>query len=121
MDMDKSALPRTVDEYIAGFTGDTRKKLEALRAAIRAAAPGAQETISYHMPAYMQGGPLVYFAAFKTHIGLFPTGEGVEAFRAELTGYKTSKGTVQFPLDEPLPLDLVDRMVRHRVGENLKK
>jgi uncharacterized protein YdhG (YjbR/CyaY superfamily) len=98
-----------------------RAKLESLRAAIREEAPGAEERISYGMPAFFLKGVLVYFAAFKKHIGFYPTSEGVAAFADSLGGYKTSKGAVQFPLDGALPLDLVRSVVRHRVRENADK
>ena len=83
--------------------------------------PKAEETISYQMPAFKQNGILVYFAAFKDHIGFFPTGSGVEAFKDKLSSYKTSKGTIQFPLDKPVALDLVEEIVRFPVKENQKK
>jgi uncharacterized protein YdhG (YjbR/CyaY superfamily) len=111
----------TVDDYIAGFPKNTRAKLESLRAAIRSAAPGVEERISYRMPAFALEGNLVYFAAFKDHIGFFPTSSGVEAFRKELAAYATSTGTVRFRLDRPLPLGLVKRIVRFRVEENSRK
>lgn len=110
-----------VDEYIAGFSGRTRELLQELRAAIRAAAPLATEKISYRMPTFFLEGNLVHFAAFKEHIGFYPTPSGVEGFEAELARYKSGKGSVQFPLDEPLPLDLVRRIVGRRVEENLEK
>ena len=111
---------RTVDEYTAWFPEDVRLKLEGLRAAIRSAAPGAEERISYRMPAFFFEGPLVYFGAFKDHVGFFPTSSGVAAFRRELEPYGTSTGTVRFPLDKSLPLGLVKRIVRFRVAENKK-
>lgn len=110
---------KTVDEYIKGFSGDVQDKLKALRAAIREAAPDAEECISYRMPAYRQGGPLVYFAAFKSHIGLYPTASGIEAFRDEFKAYKSGKGSVQFPMDEPLPLELVTRVVKFKLEDNV--
>jgi uncharacterized protein YdhG (YjbR/CyaY superfamily) len=118
--MEKEAS-RTVEDYIQRYPPEVQAKLAALRAAIRAVAPAAQEKISYGMPAYMLNGPLAYFGAFKSHIGFYPTAEGIDAFRAELKGYKSSKGAVQFPMDKPLPLELVARIVKHRAGENLKK
>jgi uncharacterized protein YdhG (YjbR/CyaY superfamily) len=111
----------TIDEYIAAFPEEIRKKLEGLRAAIKASAPDAEEKISYQMPAFAQKGILVYFAAFKNHIGFFPTASGIRAFKDELSGYDCSKGTVRFPLDKPLPLKLVGRIVKYRVAENMKK
>jgi uncharacterized protein YdhG (YjbR/CyaY superfamily) len=111
----------TVDEYISGFPQDVQDKLNAMRAAIKAAAPDAEEKISYRMPAYIQGGPLVYFAAFKNHIGFYPTASGVEAFKDEFKAYKGAKGSVQFPMDEPLPLELVARVVKFRLEDNAGK
>ena len=109
----------TIDEYLAGFSGRTRELLEELRAAIRAAAPEATERISYRMPTFFLEGNLVHFAAFKGHIGFYPTPSGIEGFEAELAKYESGKGSVRFPLDEPLPLDLVRRIVLRRVEENL--
>ena len=116
-----NAVARSIDDYIAGFPDETRKTLEGLRSAIRAAAPGAEEKISYQMPSFDLGGNLVYFAAFKSHIGFYPTSSGIEAFRRELSSYEVSKGTVRFPLDKPLPLKLISRIVKFRVAENLEK
>ncbi len=109
---------KNIDEYIASFPKNIQAILEGLRQAIREAAPEAEETISYQMPAFKQNGILVYFAAFKNHIGFFPTASGVEAFKPKLSAYKTSKGTIQFPLDKPMPLDLVKEIVRFRVKQN---
>ena len=117
----KKAGPNSIDEYIASFPEETQKILQELRAAIKAAAPGAQEKISYQMPAFAQKGILVYFAAWKNHIGFYPTSSGTQAFKQELSVYKSSKGSVKFPLDKPLPLDLISNIVRFRVAENLKK
>ena len=108
----------SVDEYIAAFPEDIQALLEAVRATIRAAAPDAEERISYQMPAFALEGNLVYFAALKHHIGFYPTSSGIAAFERELSRYKSSKGAVQFPLDEPLPLELISRIVRFRVAEN---
>ena len=111
----------SIDEYIATCPKEIQKTLQELRATIKAAAPGAEEKISYQMPAFALKGNLVYFAAFKNHIGFFPTGSGVQAFKDELSQYKGSKGTVRFPLDQPLPLELISKIVKFRVAENLKK
>ena len=108
-----------VDAYIRQFPPAVRLKLAAVRRTIRRAAPGAEELISYRLPAYRLDGMLVYFAAFKRHIGFYPTSSGIRAFKAELAGYKGGKGSVQFPLDRPLPLGLIARIVRFRVRENL--
>jgi uncharacterized protein YdhG (YjbR/CyaY superfamily) len=112
---------KTIDEYIESFPKDIQAILSDLRQAIRGAAPQAEEAISYQMPAFKQNGILVYFAAFKTHIGFFPTASGVEAFKEKLSDYETSKGTIRFPIDKPLPLELVKEIVRFRVKENLDK
>jgi uncharacterized protein YdhG (YjbR/CyaY superfamily) len=109
------------DEYIALFPPETQQLLQEVRAAIRSAAPDAQEKISYQMPAFYQKGILVYFAAWKTHIGLYPASSGVERFREELDGYEYTKGTIKFPIDKPLPVDLIKRIVRFRVEENDRK
>lgn len=112
---------KSIDEYIATFPKDVQDKLESLRKAIRESAPEAEEAISYMMPAFKLNGPLVYFAAHKRHIGFYPTASGISAFKDELSRYKQSKGAVQFPLDEPVPLGLVRKMVRFRVKENTAK
>jgi len=110
----------SIDGYISGFPEDVQRKLQELRAAIKAAAPGAAEKISYQIPAFTFNGNLVYFAAYKKHIGFYPTSSGVRAFKRELSAYEVSKGTVRFPLDKPLPLKLIGRIVKFRVAENLK-
>lgn len=115
--MDNPA-PQNIDEYIAAFQEPTRSMLAQLRQAIREAAPQAGEKISYRIPTFTFHGNLVHFAGYVHHIGLYPSSSGIEAFKAELSAYKTSKGTVQFPLDEPLPLDLVRRIVAYRLEEN---
>ena len=112
---------KTIDEYIASFPTNIQAKLCELRKAIWEAAPQVEETISYQMPAFKQNGILVYFAAFKNHIGFFPTASGVFAFKEKLAGYETSKGTIRFPMDQPLPLDLVKEIVQFKVKENLAK
>jgi len=111
----------SIDEYISSFPKEVQKILTQVRATIRKAAPSAEETISYSMPAFKQNGNLVYFAAFKNHIGFFPTSSAIAAFKKELAGYKWAKGSVQFPFDEPLPLGLITKMVKFRVKENAKK
>ncbi|OGO11597.1 MAG: hypothetical protein A2Y53_07090 [Chloroflexi bacterium RBG_16_47_49] len=111
----------SIDEYIATFPEEIQKKLEDLRATIKAAAPEAQEKISYQMPTFYLQGNLVHFAAYKNHIGFYPAPRGIEAFKNELAAYDGSKGTVKFPLDKPLPLDLVSKIVKYRVTDNLKK
>lgn len=112
----------TVDEYIAGFPPEVKGKLQDLREAIMKAAPKAEEVISYNMPAYKFNGILVYFAAHKKHIGFYPgSGAITGIFKDSLSGYKTSKGTVQFPLDNPLPLPLIKKIVKFRIQENLER
>ena len=111
----------TIDEYIALFPPDIGKKLEQMRATIKAAAPAAQEKISYQMPTFFLHGNLVHFAAHTSHIGFYPAPSGIEAFKNELAAYRNSKGAVQFPLDQPLPLDLVAEIVKFRAAENIKK
>jgi uncharacterized protein YdhG (YjbR/CyaY superfamily) len=112
---------KTIDEYISAFPEDTRELLERIRQAIKESAPAAEEAIGYGMPSFKLNGNLVYFAAFKDHIGFFPTASGIEAFRKEMSAYSTSKGTVRFPLDKPLPLGLIRKIVKYRVKENLEK
>ena len=111
----------TIDEYISRYPADVQERLQALRATIRAAAPEAEECISYGMPAFRLHGNLVYFGAAKRHIGFYPTPNGLEAFQEELAPYAASRGTAQFPYDQPLPLELVDKIVRYRVAENMSK
>jgi len=119
--MNSNPPPESVDAYIQSFPADVQSKLQALRSAIKALAPDALETISYRMPAYQFHGPLIYFAAFPRHIGLYPAPSGIEAFQSDLAKYKNSKGAVQFPLDQPLPLELISRIVIYRVEENLRR
>ena len=111
----------TIDEYISRCPEDIRKILNEIRSVIKKAAPGASEKISYQMPTFYLNGNLVHFAAFKSHIGFFPTPSGIEAFKKEISNYKWSKGTVQFPLDKPVPYDLIYKIVRFRVKENESK
>lgn len=111
----------TIDEYIDMFPQDVQQKLREMRAVIRRAAPDAAEAIRYGIPTFRQNGNLVHFAAFRTHIGFYPTPSGIEKFRKELSAYVLKKGTVQFPLDEPVPYDLVERIVRFRVQESRKE
>jgi uncharacterized protein YdhG (YjbR/CyaY superfamily) len=109
----------SIDEYIAGFPSDTQQRLRELRALIRATAPGATETISYAMPTFdLNGHHLVHFAGYAKHIGFYPVPSGIEAFKEELKPYKGGKGSVQFPLDQPMPTDLIRRIVAFRVEEN---
>jgi uncharacterized protein YdhG (YjbR/CyaY superfamily) len=117
--MDAQATsPQDIDTYISGFPEPIQERLQAVRAAVRAAAPGAEERISYGMPAFAMGEILVYFAAFKRHLGLYPRPSAIAHFKEELAGFKGAKGSVQFPLDRPLPLDLIRRIVEFRVAES---
>jgi len=120
MNKDQTA-PKTIDEYIAGFAPDMQAILEKIRMTIRKAAPGAEETISYQMPTFTLKGNLVHFAAFKKHIGFYPVPTGIEHFKNELSVYEGGKGSVRFPLDRPIPFDLIRRIVEFRVQENLAK
>jgi uncharacterized protein YdhG (YjbR/CyaY superfamily) len=111
----------TIDEYISTFPKQIQDILQRLRQTIKESAPQAQEAISYRIPTFKLNGNLVHFAAFKNHIGFFPTSSGVVAFQKELSGYETSKGTIRFPLDKPIPFDLIRKIVQFRVNENLKR
>ena len=111
----------SIDEYLATFPEGTQKILKELRATIKAAAPKAEEKISYQMPTFALKGNLVHFAAYKNHIGFYPTPSGIEAFKQELSMYEGAKGSVKFPIEKPLPLELISKIVAFRVAENLKK
>ena len=111
----------SIDEYIGQFPPETRRVLEDLRALVKASAPDATETISYAIPTFDLNGHLAHFAGYAKHIGFYPTGSGVEAFKEELKPYKSGKGSVQFPLGQPLPSDLIRRIVEFRVEENTGK
>jgi len=111
----------TMDQYIAIFPRDVREVLQELRRVIRESAPRAEETISYGIPAFKLNGNLVHFAAWKNHIGFYPGSSAIEAFKDQLSTYKQAKGSVQFPLDKPVPFDLVKRIVKFRVEENESK
>ncbi len=115
------AEPRTIDEYIASYPRDVQAILRKVRETIRKAAPEAQETIKYRMPTFMLNGNLVYFAGFKNHVGFYPIPSGIEKFKKELSVYKQGRGSVQFPLDKPMPYGLITRIVKFRVKENLAK
>ena len=112
-------IPKTIDEYIAGFPEDVQAILQKIRQTIRETVPNAEEAISYQMPTFKLKGNLVHFAAFKNHIGFYPVPSGIEAFKDELSVYVQGKGSVQFPLDKPMPYDLIRRIVAFRVEENL--
>ncbi len=110
--------PKTIDEYIAVFPKDVQEILQKIRATIKKAAPGAQETIKYRMPTFLLEGNLVYFAAFKKHIGFYPPVKGLLKFKEELAVYEGPKGSLIFPLDKPMPYDLISEIVKFRVEEN---
>ena len=113
---------KSVDEYISGFPEETQELLEQIRVVIKETAPKAEEVISYSMPGYKLKGMLVWFAGFKNHVGFYPRGSSaIIAFKKELSVYKTSKGAVQFPLDKPLPIAIIKKMVKYRVAENMGK
>ena len=116
-----SGDPTTIDQYIEGFPKDVQTKLSELRSTIRKSAPQASEKISYRVPTFDLNGNLVHFAAFAHHIGFYPGPSGIARFEQELKQYKSAKGSVQFPLDEPLPLDLIAKIVEFRVAENSQK
>ena len=114
----KTATPNNIDDYIAGFPRDVQETLQKIRGIIKDAAPDAKETIKYRMPTFEVHGNLVHFAGFEKHIGFYPTPSAIEAFGSDLSGYKSAKGSVQFPLDKPLPSALIRRMVEFRVKES---
>lgn len=113
--------PSSIDEYITGFPENVQEILQQIRKTIQKAAPDAVEAISYAMPTFKLNGNLIHFAAFKNHIGLYPAPQGIEAFKKELSVYKGAKGSVQFPLDKPMPLALITKIVKFRVTQSLDK
>ena len=113
--------PTTIDDYIADFPKDIQVILKKIRATIKKAAPQAEEAIKYQMPTFVLEGNLVHFAAFKNHIGFYPVSTGIEKFKKELSVYKGAKGSVQFPLDQPVPYELIGKITKFRVQENLEK
>ena len=115
----KKSAPKSIDNYIAAFPPKVRTLLRKMRATIRKAAPGAKEKISYQIPAFTLEGMLVFFAAHKNHIGFYPRTTGITKFKKELSAYKSAKGSVQFPLDKPIPFGLIGRIVSFRAKENL--
>jgi uncharacterized protein YdhG (YjbR/CyaY superfamily) len=119
--MPNDLKPKNIDEYISQLPGDIQLILQKMRAMIRSAAPDAEETISYRMPAFKQNSVLVYFAACKGYIGFYPTPSPIVAFKKEFASYKQSKGAIQFPIDEPIPVDLVKKIVEYRVKEDKAK
>ncbi|MGH9967602.1 MAG: iron chaperone [Pyrinomonadaceae bacterium] len=118
----RQAAPKNIDEYIAGFPNDVQEILEKIRMTIKNAVPDAAETISYQIPTFtLKGSYLIYFAAYKKHIGLYPAPRGTEKFKKELSVYEGGKGTVRFPLDKPIPFGLITRIVKFRVKENRER
>ena len=117
----KKATPASIDEYIANFPEDIQDILERIRRIVHEIAPGAQEKISSQMPTFTLHGNLVHFAAFQKHIGFYPTPSGTERFKKEIASYKAAKGSIQFPLDRPIPYELITKIVKFRVQENLAK
>ncbi|MBH0333934.1 hypothetical protein ABH14_30110 [Brevibacillus brevis] len=111
----------SIDEYISTFAPEVQEILQTLRGVIKEMAPDAKEKISYQMPTFALHGNLVHFAAFKNHIGFYPSPGGIEEFKEEVKEYHKSKGTLQFPIDQPLPYDLIRKIVQYRVASNLKK
>ena len=119
--MKKGTTPETIDQYIATFPRDVQAIMQKIRATIQKAAPDAQEKISYQIPTFTLHGNLVHFAAWKTHIGFYPASSGVREFKKELAGYAQAKGTIQFPLDEPIPYGLIAKITKFRVKENSER
>ena len=117
---EKKVTPQTIDEYIVEFTPEIQEKLVLLRKVIKEAAPEATEKISWGMPTFVLHGNLVHFAAFKNHIGLYPSPSGIDNFKDELSEYKGAKGSVQFPFKKPIPYELISKIVKFRVAENIK-
>ncbi len=113
--------PQTIDEYIAGFPPDVQETLQEIRRTIRKAAPDAEETVKYGIPTFTLKGNLVHFGAYKKHIGFYPTPSATEKFKKQLSAYEGSKGTIRFPLGEPVPFDLITEIVKFRVQENLER
>lgn len=118
---DKKTTHGSIDEYIATFSPEVQDILQTLRLLIKESAPDAKEKISYQMPTFELHGNLVHFAAFKKHIGFYPAPSGIDEFKDDLKEYQTSKGTLQFPIEKPLPYDLISRIVKFRVAQNIKK
>jgi len=117
----QSKTPKDIDEYIAGFPKDVQKILNKIRSTIKKAAPKAEEAITYQIPTFRLNGNLIHFAAYKNHIGLYPAPRAVEKFKKELARYGAGKGTLRFPLDEPIPYDLITKIVEFRAKQNLEK
>jgi uncharacterized protein YdhG (YjbR/CyaY superfamily) len=114
----RTATAKNVDEYIKRYPAEVQPVLQKIRQTIRKTAPGAKEVISYQIPGYMQNGVLIFFAAYKNHISVYPAPRGTETFKKELSAYKGGKGTIQFPIGQPIPYDLITRITRFRLQEN---
>lgn len=119
--MKDGRVPANIDAYIAGFPAEVQDRLRKIRATIRKAAPHAKEAISYRIPTFMENGPVIYFAAFRDHISVYPAPRGNPRFKTELARYKGGKGTAQFPLDRPIPYGLISRMTKFRLRENASR
>jgi uncharacterized protein YdhG (YjbR/CyaY superfamily) len=119
--VEKKITSETIDEYISNFPLEIQEKLKEIRKVVKESAPEAVEKISYQMPTFVLHGNLVHFAAFKNHIGFYPTPSGIDAFRDELSEYKGAKGSIQFPLEKPMPYELISKIVKARVTENINK
>lgn len=119
--MEVKSQAKNIDEYIAAFPGHVQGVLQQVRLAIRKAAPGAEECISYSIPTFKLNGNLVHFAAFKNHVGFYPAPSGIRAFQKDLSRFEGAKGSVKFPIDQPMPLALISKITRFRVKENLEK
>ncbi|MEH7346321.1 DUF1801 domain-containing protein [Bacillus sp. JJ1532] len=117
----QTTIPKSIDEYILQYPQEIQEILKTIRKVIKESAPNAEEKISYAIPTFALNGNLVHFAAFKNHIGLYPTASGINTFKQELSGYKTSKGAVQFPIGKPIPYELISKIVKFRVEENKRK
>ncbi|WP_019419919.1 iron chaperone [Paenibacillus sp. OSY-SE] len=117
----KKITYESIDDYISQFPPEVQAILKTLRKVIKESAPDAKEKISYQMPTFVLHGNLVHFAAYKNHIGFYPTPSGIHAFKDKLAEYKTAKGSVQFPIDKPLPYELINKIVQFRVAENIEK
>lgn len=117
---ENKVIYKSIDEYILQFPPEVQEILRSLRKVIKESAPDAEEKISYQMPTFALQGNLVHFAAFKNHIGFYPTPSGIDAFKHELLGYKRAKGSVQFPIEKPMPYELIGKIVEFRVAENIK-
>ncbi|MCA9178803.1 MAG: DUF1801 domain-containing protein [Planctomycetales bacterium] len=119
--MKPQSPPQTIDAYISGFPEEVQKILQKIRCIVREAAPDAEEAIKYRIPTFVLGGNLVHFAAFAKHIGFYPTPSGIEQFKDSLSAYSSAKGSIQFPLDSPIPYNLIKRIVKFRVKESRDK